>query len=212
MDIFSQKKFMIWTIALLVLLNIISMMALWYQRGGQPPQARRQADQRQESVTQFLNRELQLTEEQKKEFERLRREHFEASTRLNQEMREAKRELFDRVGAPAPDKTAIEKLAGEIGAKQSQLELLLFNHFTALQNKCTSEQQEKFRSILHDILNLMRPQNQSGERPPRPGDDGQDVRQQRPDQQRPPREQDDQRKPLRQGRGDDGRQRPPRDQ
>jgi Spy/CpxP family protein refolding chaperone len=208
MDIFSQKKFMIWTIALLVLLNLLSMAALWYQRGGPPPQVPKQADQRQESVSQFLNRELLLTDDQKKEFERLRKEHFEASTRLSKEIREAKKALFDQVMAPASDKTAIEKLTQQIGDKQGELELLLFNHFTALRSKCTPEQQERFKIILHDILDLMHPQNQGRERSARPREDGQEVGQQ-PDQPRPPREQNDQGRPPRQGKQEKGRQRPP---
>lgn len=212
MDIFSQKKFMIWTITLLVLLNILSMAALWYQRSVQPPQPPRQADQRQESVTQFLNRELQLSEDQKKEFEQLRRQHLEASAKLNQEMRDAKKELFDRVSAPALDKAAIEKLTIEIGDKQAQLDLLLFNHFIALRNKCTPEQQEKFKIILHDILDLMRPQNQVAERPPRQGENGPETRQQPKDDQNRPRARNDQERPPRQGRQDEGRKRPPQEQ
>ena len=78
MDIFSQKKFMIWAIVLLVLLNILSMATLWYQRSERLPQQVRQGEQRQESVTQFLNRELQLADDQKKEFERLRREYVDS--------------------------------------------------------------------------------------------------------------------------------------
>jgi len=209
MDIFSQKKFMIWTIALLVILNILSMAALWYYRSGQPPQPARQAGQRQESVTQFLNRELQLTDDQKKEFERLRGEHVEASAKLNNDIRNAKTALFDLVGTSSPDKAAIEKLTGEIGAKQAQLDLLLFNHLTALRNKCTPSQQEKFNSILRDIRSLMRPLTQGGERPPRPKDDGQEARQQQPGQQKPPRDQNDPNKPPRQGRRGEGKQ-PPR--
>jgi Spy/CpxP family protein refolding chaperone len=208
MDIFAQKKFMIWTIALLVLLNILSMAALWYHRSGLPPQTPRQADQRQESVTQFLNRELQLTEGQKKEFDRLRREHVEASTKLNKEIRDAKTALFDLVSASAPGKATIEKLTGEIGVKQAQLDLLLFNHLTTLRNNCTPAQQEKFNTILRDIRALMRPQSQGGERPPRPRDSGQEARQLRPNQQKPARDQNDQKKPPRQGRKDEGRQRP----
>jgi Spy/CpxP family protein refolding chaperone len=211
MDIFSQKKFMIWTIALLVLLNLLSMAALWYQRGGPPPQAPRQADQRQESVSQFLNRELQLTDDQKKEFERLRKEHFEASTRLSKEIRESKKALFDQVMAPASDKAAIEKLTKQIGDKQGQLELLLFNHFTALRSKCTPEQQERFKIILHDILDLMHPQNQGGERAQRPRGEGQEAGQQPPDQQKPPRDQDNSRKPPRQGGREEEKERPPQE-
>jgi protein CpxP len=209
MDIFSQKKFMIWTIALLVLLNIVSMAALWYQRGGQPPPPQRQADQRQESVTQFLNRELQLTEDQKKDFEQLRRDHLEASTKLNQKMRTSKKALFDLAGSSSPDKTTIEQLTKEIGDSQTQLELLLVNHFIALRKKCTPEQQVKFDAILHDLINLMRPQNPGGERPQPPAGDRPGFRQQPPDKERPPRDQNDQRRPPRQGGRDSEKPRPP---
>jgi Spy/CpxP family protein refolding chaperone len=209
MDIFAQKKFMIWTIVLLVLLNIVSMAALWYQRSAPPPQSAGQANQRQESVTQFLNRELQLTGDQKTEFERLRMEHVEASAKLNKEIRDAKTALFDLVGTSAPDKATIEKLTAEIGTKQAQLDLLLFNHLTALRNNCTPAQQEIFNSILREIRSLMRPLTQGGDRPPRPRDDGQEVRQQQPGQQRPSRDQNDPNRPLRQGRRGDGKQ-PPR--
>ena len=211
MDIFSQKKFMIWTITLLVLLNIISLATLWYQRSERPPQQVRQGEQRQESVTQFLNRELQLADDQKKEFERLRREYVDASTKLNEEIRAAKKSLFDLLAAPAPEKTTIDKLTGEIGTKQAQLDLMLFNHLTALRTLCTPVQRDKFNTILREIRDLMRPQNPAMEKSPPPRNDGQGVRQREPDQQKRPRDPNDQGRPPQQGRKGEEKQRPPRD-
>jgi periplasmic protein CpxP/Spy len=213
MDMFSQKKFMIWTIALLVLLNVLSLTALWYQRIEQPLQPERQGDQRQESVTQFLNRELQLSDSQKVEFERLRKEYVENSTTLNQEMRESKTALFDLVGASSPDKATIGKLTKDIGEKQAALDLLLFNHFAALRNICTPSQQEKFKTLLRDIRELMRPQNRPGERPPRQRENGQEPRRQQTEQQKRPRPQNEQEKPPRRGdRRNDERPRPRQEQ
>ncbi|HTY35483.1 MAG TPA: periplasmic heavy metal sensor [Bacteroidota bacterium] len=208
MDIFAQKKFMTWTIALLVLLNLISMTALWYQHLERPPQQGTRADQRQESVTEFLNRELQLDDNQKVEFERLRREYVDSSSSLTEDMRSAKKALFELVGEPSPDRTAIENLAKNIGAKQAALDLLLFNHLSRLRTLCTPAQKEKFNTIFREIRDLMRPQNAVGERRPPQNDDGRKPRGQQGDDTKPRR---DPNKPPRQPQDAPQNPRPPRD-
>ncbi len=189
MNYFSTQRLTIWSIIILVLLNIFTMATFWFfqfrqpqttPQGGQSEQAGQSRQSRQlrqpgqpGNVRNFLQEELDLTDEQARQFEELRQQHFEQSKVIADANQQLKRALMEEVFAAVPDTAKMQELAGEIGAKQTEIETLRFNHFLELKALCQPEQLEKFQALFYEILPPTNPpqpgrQPQAG-RPPQPG-------------------------------------------
>jgi Spy/CpxP family protein refolding chaperone len=74
---------------------------------------------------------------------------------------------MDEVLAASPDKAKVERLATELGEKQGSLEKLTFFHFLNLYNLCQPGQKDKFRSLMGELLNRLKPPPADRERRPR---------------------------------------------
>ena len=77
MDIFRKNKSLLWTIALLLLLNAASLGMLWYQNSLRPDPQREQPPRGPEAVARMIDRELNLSDDQMQKLDQLRREHFQ---------------------------------------------------------------------------------------------------------------------------------------
>jgi Spy/CpxP family protein refolding chaperone len=149
MTIFTQQRITAWIIGLLLILNILSVGTLWFfQFRRQPPPPEIGPG----PVQHFLEAELQLTQEQAQQFARLRQEHSQAAKALNDAGHQLKGTLLNEVFTDAPDVEKVTRLAEEIGQKQTELELLLFQHFLALKSLCSPEQADRLQSLIHEIV------------------------------------------------------------
>jgi hypothetical protein len=182
MDIFSRKHLATWIIALLVVLNIASIGALWLSVLRRPEAPPRRDDQRAEAVRPepgrsdgartddvrlFLERELGLSPDQSAKFEQLRRSHAAGIQAAQREIQRLKKAEMDELLAERPDPARYEALAAEIGAKETEKEKLLYAHLRDLMALCRPEQQDTFRRIMGEVVRLMAPGGKpQGEKPP----------------------------------------------
>lgn len=180
MDIFTKNKLTAFTIVLLVIFNLTTLAIIWsngirppVQPDGVPP-----VEQRPRSVM-FLKNELGLTNEQVRDYRKLRLQHRANMRMLNEEILVLKRELLDQLFYDKVDEKKVEQLLNSIGERQRKVERLTFDHFNDLKKLCGEGQQEKLRRLFGE---LFRPH----ELPPEVG--GETPRSQRPGV-RPPREQ-----------------------
>lgn len=149
MNYFSTQRVITWTILLLILLNLSTLALLWlarFQKPAVPPP--KDGDR---ATEQFLQQELGLTDEQARQFEELRQQHFEQSKPVVDAMQQLKRELLEEVFASAPDQETMQNLAAEIGTNQAALETLRYRHFLELKSLCQPDQAQKFRALFHEI-------------------------------------------------------------
>ena len=158
MDIFTQKRAMTWTIIILVGINLLALgTILWHvtrkPQGPPPPPQKRDPDQTQ----YFLRNELDLSEKQAQRFEELGRHHSQESRRIQNDIHRLKAEMMTELFHEEPDLRRVENLAEKIGSREAEKELLLFNHFLDLAEVCEPEQREKFNTIIHDLLEMIRP-------------------------------------------------------
>ncbi len=166
MDFIAKHKYSFLTIVLLVLLNVFSLSALWFQilnRTPAPPPDRPGNDLR--SAQHFLERELLLTEDQIEEFGKLRSQYFSDSRNIVEEIHKLKREIMDELFLPSPDSSKVAGISENIGEKQAQLERLNFYHFLELKAICQPGQEEKFRRLIRDLQDAARPRR--NDPPPR---------------------------------------------
>jgi protein CpxP len=168
MDLFTKNRFAFISIVILVVLNIITLTLLWIFHFRQPSRVQPPFDRRAARVEKFLERELNLSSEQSMEFKNLRRQHFEATMVVMDEIRELKEKMMSEVFSKDPDSAVVKNLTEQIGNKEAEREWLLYKHFRELRDVCTPEQQIKLHEIFLKIFERMQqgfPAEMPGRRP-----------------------------------------------
>jgi protein CpxP len=168
MDLFTKNRWAFISIVILVILNIFTLTLLWFFHFRQPNRVPPPFDRRAARVERFLERELKLSPKQAEEFSKLRRQHFEASIAVMNEIRQLKEKMMNEVFSQAPDSTTVKNLANQIGDKEAEREWLLYKHFRELRNVCTPEQRVKLEKIFQKIFERMQ-QGYPAEMPGHPG-------------------------------------------
>jgi Spy/CpxP family protein refolding chaperone len=175
----------------LVVLNLALMASIWLPQLKRSPakesKARGMGGREHDIAMQFLEETLKLNPQQKENTAKLREDHFLKTDALRKGINQLRRQIMDEVLASSPDKEKVERLAIALGEKQGSLEKLTFYHFLNLYNLCRPEQKEKFRSMLSELLDRLKPPPPDTARRPR-----KEARTQIPstDRQRPPKEEE----------------------
>jgi len=124
-------------------------------------------------IAPFLEKELNLSEEQRGEFERIKAEHFERSNAVRAEIHFLKQEILEEAFSDSPDTSKVKRLARQIGEKEAEFEEFLFQHFNELKTVCKPEQLEELKKIFDEIIEKNRPPKPPPgnvrKPPPRPG-------------------------------------------
>lgn len=128
-----------WLIALLVVLNIATLTALFFSRG-------RRSEHRPDTIGLF-RRELDLTEAQAEQFRQFRKTHFEQTKPLFQALRAAQQKMIEHLGDTPADTAAIQNFTAQRSLIIGQIDSLLARHYLDLRAVCTPQQQEKLESI-----------------------------------------------------------------
>lgn len=171
MDIFTKKRIWIWVVVLLIVLNLLTLSTLWINFSKRPissppPKGERE---RPTDVAFFLEGELGLSEEQARQFEKLRDLHFLQSKKILDEIQSLKEIMTQEMFADTPDLEKVASVTTQIGKKQSALDNLLFSHFRELYSVCKPHQQEKLKNLFHEILRMTGPPDTPqppGKKPP----------------------------------------------
>jgi Spy/CpxP family protein refolding chaperone len=163
MDFLKKNRLFVIIIAVLVVLNLvtISFMVL----SPKPTERKSRAE-----VVAFVERELGLTDAQKKIFSDLREKHMQKMTAIAREQHELRRSMFDLLKQESPDQDEVRRKADAIGQKETEVALETFDHFRQLRTSCTPEQQIKLDSIIREVLRTIRPPRPESDHPPLPDD------------------------------------------
>lgn len=134
----------LWPIVLgLLLLNLGLLGWIWlspqnHVRSGETP-------------ARFLERELNFTEEQKKRFRLLREDHHASVQGVRDSVRQMKKQFFAHLGEPMTDDDIANKTS-EIARQMALVDKITFQHFRQVRQMCTPAQQQKFDSIIDEML------------------------------------------------------------
>ncbi len=77
MDFFMKSRLAAWLFVLLIVLNLASLITIWSMQFRKPIHRESPGNDRSENVQRFLNRELSLTNEQKRRFKEAREQYQE---------------------------------------------------------------------------------------------------------------------------------------
>lgn len=171
----TKTKLLYITLAVLVLLNIVSIGSIWMMKGRvhppfmpgtpgmQPPPGMQHPGMQHQGMQPFrdgklfLAEELKFTPEQAEKFTKLRDEHFTASRKLIDEMHRSMDDMMEQVKTGDGDAKA-EEYAAKTSAIQKELQVMAYKHFKSIREICDDKQKEKFDSILKDVTKIMAPQ------------------------------------------------------
>jgi len=174
----TKNRVLYIVLAVLVLLNLISVGSMWMMRfcgrppltekfiqqgpppgmqQGPPPGIQPPGGQMQRDGKMFLAEELKFSKEQTEKFEKLRDEHFNSSRKVIDEMHKSMDDMMELLKTGGDEKKA-EEYASQTSAKQKELQILAFKHFKSIREICDEKQKEKFDLILKDVTRMMGPQ------------------------------------------------------
>lgn len=162
----SKNKILIGAVIILMILNIALLAAIWLTNSKQK--------QRRETPADFLIKELGLNNEQQRAFRSLAAKHRQQADKLREQVKEARRDLFNLLEHPAVDDSSKKAAAATAAKNLEQLDLLTFDHFKEVRALCTPAQQLKFDEIIEEVLRMMAAGPPRGDtnnhmRPPPPG-------------------------------------------
>jgi Spy/CpxP family protein refolding chaperone len=153
MDWTNQTKFKNIMIAALLIINIITISALWMQvfRKNEEPVSPPPAVKNSGAVV-MMERELGLNPEQTKQMEKIHADKVQALRDCNDSLDMLKKQFTDLIAQPNADAGQVNRLIEQIGTTQAKTEMLRLQLFSQLNSICTPSQKQKLHPILTDLF------------------------------------------------------------
>ncbi len=162
MDWVTQNKLIKWLIGILLVANILTISIIWMLTLGNQSASQQQAKEinKPSESAGLLERELNLTIEQTKQYEILRQQHLKRSKSLDEKKTDLKIKIAEEVFKAKPDTILIDSLTKQIGLLEVGLEKLRFIHFKDFVSIISPEQREKFKPVLLAVYDKRPPRDE----------------------------------------------------
>lgn len=156
MDIFSQKKFLLRLVIILIVLNLALIGFFWWRssQAGKPPRPPR-AGQRE--LSGILKKELNLSEKQTVDFNTIRAEFFEKEKILSEAIRSKRDSMNIMMFSKNANDEQLKSLATGVSEGEYKMELLRIEQASRLRSICTPEQLVKFETLVKEIIDYLKP-------------------------------------------------------
>lgn len=147
----KNKRFYLWSIGLLVVLNISTIFIVWVYISGlsEHPKHRRSHNDR---IVEFVKKELSLSASQTRLYKKMRASHFQKVDSVLANIQQTKSVLMNNIFQEDSDSTQIDSLSESIGMNRARIEELTVYHFRKLEQICTPGQKKKLRNLLEKFF------------------------------------------------------------
>jgi periplasmic protein CpxP/Spy len=145
MDYFTKNRLLFWCVILLMLLNLATLTTFWIKR---PLPAPLRGPVNRHDGQKIMEERLHLSDEQARQVERIRNEHFVRTDNLLDDMQTIRLDIINEIFASEPNKTKVAQLITELETKQTQFNTCLFRHFAELKQVCTPAQTDELKRML----------------------------------------------------------------
>lgn len=152
----STNRILIISVVLLLIANI-ALVAIMVM-GKQGRHEKRQGSKG--GPLEMMSKELGMSEQQKKDYEQLKEEHFKALRPLLDSIRSAKTAFFNLAKDSTGNDSIVDSYSKRIGERQSMADKLTLAHFRKVRSLFSPEQQPKF----DEFIKKMMQQRQAGKR------------------------------------------------
>jgi hypothetical protein len=143
----GTNKFLVILVVVLLLTNA---GMLWYFLTDESKESK---GSRSERRAAYVQKQLQLDEQQKREYLALRATRDSVLNPMNDALREAKMKMLSYLDQPNTPDSLIMAAAAEIAARQQPIELEYFKYFRRLETLCRPDQLPLFDSLLVNLVN-----------------------------------------------------------
>jgi periplasmic protein CpxP/Spy len=150
MDILQKSKFLTFVVIGLLIINFGTLAFLFFKKPPLPP-----IGPPPNEVRGFLEQELNMNDNQKKELDKLKEEHHSRIISLQDTIKLIKDKMFDQLSLMNVDSSLVKQFASTIGEKQTAIELITFEHFRKVRNVCDDNQKQKFDKIMKDVVRMI---------------------------------------------------------
>lgn len=160
MDIFAQKKLLTRLVLILAILNIsIIGIMVWKDLMHRPPHPHHGREDFRD-VSALLEKELQLTSTQAIQFNELRNTYSKREHNLHELIRNQRDSMNEQMFNETTDESLLKSIAMRVSQNEYQMELLRIEQAAAVKKICNPEQLQKFESLMFEIRDYFRPDNQ----------------------------------------------------
>jgi Spy/CpxP family protein refolding chaperone len=184
----------------LLIANIVTLSMLWINN-----KHARAFNQGGGSLFEFISKELQFAPAQREQYEKLKQLHHKESVPMQDSLRLSKEAFFSLLKQQNVNDTLVMQQYAAVALAEKNIALLNFRHFQQIRAICNATQQQKFDTILLEVVGRIgsqrppgkpvefRPPMQNGENGPPREDKGNGERRPPPPEDRermgpPPRE------------------------
>jgi Spy/CpxP family protein refolding chaperone len=143
---FTQNKLLVLLVAILLVANLGLMLYFFAFKHPHEPE-------RSRPISDYMQKELGLNDEQAEKFKQLRDEHRAAVKPVIDEMKRLKDSLYNLLQDPDTNDSSARMIAAQIGDKQEEWEILIFHHFEKVRAICDSNQLPKLDTLVHRMIN-----------------------------------------------------------
>ncbi|MEL6654014.1 MAG: periplasmic heavy metal sensor [Bacteroidota bacterium] len=151
----QQKNWQKWAVPALVVVNLLFLAIMAWQQFGSKTKPDKRPGGRP-SIKAFLEEELQLDDQQIQQYESLIKEKRQRGRQHHARMRQLMQRQAQLLSEGA-DEAQLHSIADEIGQQHTQLIKANQAHFMEIGAILRPEQQEKWRSLLKEVLLMLGP-------------------------------------------------------
>jgi len=142
----STNKILIIALVLLLLVNI-AMLVFIIKGKGQPPRGRGKGGPFDKMV-----KELNMNDQQKKQYDSLREAHFSTIRPILDSMRVTRQALFNLMKEESLNDSVINNYSATIAEKQYRADRLTLEHFRKVRSLFNGDQQKKFDDFVQKMM------------------------------------------------------------
>jgi protein CpxP len=106
---------------------------------------------------EIIIKKLNFDASQQQEYEKLIQWHRNEITRLDENIRQAKNELYSQLNQPERNTITKDSLITAINSNQKQIEATHFKHFEDIKKLCHPNQLEDFRNLTEELSRIFAP-------------------------------------------------------
>jgi Spy/CpxP family protein refolding chaperone len=165
MDIFTQNRFFIRIIVVLVLLNLFTMGYLWWDKRDRPAPGDRQQRKGKDNSTQILREKLGLSRSQEEAIYKLREDFNRQENEITSIIRSQRDSMNAGMFRADSDTTFLKNIALRVADNEYRMELLRIQQAQELKKICTKEQLRDFQHLVNGIRDFLQPQKKEDLQP-----------------------------------------------
>lgn len=146
------------TIAVILLLVVNIGLVYFILKGRKGPDRR----EGRKDPTEMMSKELNMTDQQQKDFKSMKEEHFKNVRPLFDSIRASKTAFFSLIRDPNVTDSMIDAREQQVLAQQARLDKITFDHFKKVRALFTPEQLPKYDSIINKMMDRRRGGDRQG--------------------------------------------------